>query len=365
MQHLRAVGDHAESYLVEAPVKKGKGKAARLDDGGFTMKDDEQRRVALPDDVLPSHPLDEVSYTELTSNKAEKPSLQPDMDPTLREVLEALDDEAYAVDDGTGTDGEDDFFGTIVKGGVRDEYDDEDEFWDEEDEGEEDGAVAGVTGGVRQLAVDDEDESLEARVARFKAAGGAGGASDDEDEFSEGGDTIAELKASSARRPPRRGASAAGSNFSMSSSAMFRNEGLRTLDDRFDEVSLAVWFDCFARRVLTLSRFLLLTDREDVRRGVRRQLGRTFRRRRRGTRRARRTSRGPRRDHGRVPLPLRSSRWQDATRSRPRYRHGRECWKARAYPSRVGELRSRRRGGGRGSGDGGEAVGEGEDLGGC
>jgi len=56
------------------------------------------------------------------------------------------------------------------------------------------------------------------------------------------GDTIAELVKSNARRPPRaRGGgggagSAMGSSFSMSSSAMFRNEGLRTLDDRFDQI---------------------------------------------------------------------------------------------------------------------------------
>jgi protein LTV1 len=230
MQHLRTVGGNAESYLVEAPTKKSKGKSGRLED--FTIKD-APAPVQLPEDALPSHPLDEMSYTEVTSGKAPTMGLQPDLDPSIREVLEALDDEAYAVDDGEGTDGEEDFFGSIMKGGEVHEG----EFWS--DDGEE---IEGVTSGVDKLDLNDgEGQTLEARVAKFKeAAGGAGGDSDDEDEYSEGGDTIADLKAASARRPPRRGASAAGSQFSMTSSAMFRNEGLRTLDDRFDQVRSAV-----------------------------------------------------------------------------------------------------------------------------
>ncbi|ORY46701.1 Low temperature viability protein-domain-containing protein [Leucosporidium creatinivorum] len=232
MQHLRTVGDHAESYLVEAPVsKKGKGKAARLDDGGFTMKDDAERGqpVDLPEDSLPSHPLDEASYLDITSNKAPTMGLQPDLDPRVREVLEALDDEAYAVDDGEGTDEEEDFFEGIMKGGEVEERD----VWEDDDEDVDD-----VTGGVSRLDVEDDDNlPLEARIARFKAQqGGRGADSDDEDDYSEGGDTIADLKAASARRPPRKGASMAGSQFSMTSSAMFRNEGLRTLDDRFDQI---------------------------------------------------------------------------------------------------------------------------------
>lgn len=235
MQHLRTVGDSAESYLVEAPVsKKGKAKAARLDDGGFTMKDEAERGqpVDLPEDSLPSHPLDETSYVDITSNKAPTMGLQPDLDPRVREVLEALDDEAYAVDDGEGTDEEEDFFEGIMKGGEVDERD----LWEDDD-----GEVDEVTGGVSRLDVEDDDNlPLEARIARFKAQqGGQGAGSDDEDDYSEGGDTIADLKAASARRPARKGASMAGSQFSMTSSAMFRNEGLRTLDDRFDQVSLA------------------------------------------------------------------------------------------------------------------------------
>lgn len=224
MQHLRPVGAEQNSYLVEAPTKKGKGKAFKHDD--FEIRD----AVQLPEDSLPSHPLDEISYTDITTGKAPTLGLQPDLDPSIREVLEALDDEAYAVDDGEGTDGEDDFWKDVVHGGEVEEGEEGD--WGEEEGDEEvDSDVEGL------------DDGLEARMARFKKSkAGQAANSDDEDDddddekMSEGGDTIAELRASNARRPPRKAASQSGSQFSMTSSAMFRNEGLRTLDDRFDQV---------------------------------------------------------------------------------------------------------------------------------
>lgn len=231
MQHLRTVGAEANSYLVEAaPAKKPKGKGKRTndqgDDEGVTFKP-----VAIPYDALPSHPLDEISYTELTSLQAPVPSLQPDLDPSIREVLEALDDEAYAVDDGEDSAGEDEFWANVIEGGEKDEYYDEEEEEDDEEEDEEE-------------HVDQENDDLEVRVARFKAsqrgaAAKLANSDNDEDEISEGGDTIADLRAASARRPPRATKAmsrSGGSQFSMTSSAMFRNEGLQTLDERFEKV---------------------------------------------------------------------------------------------------------------------------------
>ncbi|GAA5880401.1 hypothetical protein JCM1840_006204, partial [Sporobolomyces johnsonii] len=244
LQHLRSVGAAKDAYLVEAPTpknNKGKGKLKRADD--FVLDERPQRpspapaAFEMPEDALPSHPLDETSYTDLISAKAPIAGLQPDLDPSIREVLEALDDEAYALDDGEGTDEEDAFWEGVVTGGeVRRK---EEQYWSDEDEVND--AAKGV--GRLQLAPEGDDGGEWAAVKRFKAAQKAEGASDDEDEdeddfASEGGDTIAELMASSARRPARGGraaTSALGSSFSMSSSAMFRNEGLRTLDDRFDQ----------------------------------------------------------------------------------------------------------------------------------
>lgn len=213
LQHLRPVGAQ-DSFLIEAPTKKGKGKGRK-----------DEFEILLPEDALPSHPLDEISYTDITSGAAPVGGLQPDMDPKIREVLEALEDEAYAVDDGQGTDGEDDFWKDVVHGGEVDEDD-----WVEDDEDEDDEAGDVVDGA----------DGFEARVARFKAQAKAHGSDDEDDMDSEGGDTIAALRVSNAKRPPRKGQSAAGSQFSMTSSAMFRNEGLRTLDDRFDQVRLSI-----------------------------------------------------------------------------------------------------------------------------
>ncbi|CEQ42896.1 SPOSA6832_04766, partial [Sporobolomyces salmonicolor] len=244
LQHLRSVGAAQDAYLVEAPTaknNKGKGKGKRADD--FVLDERPPRSAPafeMPEDALPSHPLDETSYTDLISAKAPIAGLQPDLDPSIREVLEALDDEAYAVDDGEGTDEEDAFWEGVVTGGEVKRK--EEQYWSEEDEVSD--AAKGV--GKLHLAGGEEDGAGGewAAVKRFKAAQKAEGPSDDEDEdeddfASEGGDTIAELMASSARRPARGGraaASALGSSFSMSSSAMFRNEGLRTLDDRFDQI---------------------------------------------------------------------------------------------------------------------------------
>lgn len=236
MQHLRPVGAGGSSFLVETPSSssgpgvKGKGKAkARPTD--FSMKDD------MPEDALPSHPLDELSYTDITSAQAPTGGLQPDLDPSVREVLEALDDDAYAVDDGLGSDGEDEFWGSIVKSGERGEHEKVDWVTEEEEGVEKSGAA----------------KEEWAQVAKFKKDAIREAKEDDEDgserewgsdeEIDSGDDTIAELVKSSARRPPRKpSASQSGSQFSMTSSAMFRNEQLRTLDDRFDEVRLTSLF---------------------------------------------------------------------------------------------------------------------------
>lgn len=233
MQHLKPVGTEVNAYLVEAPLSgnaKGKGKSRAEREGGITIRD-----LDLPEDALPSHPLDEVTYDEITKSAGTTLGLRPDMSAGIRQVLEALDDEAYAVDDGAGTDGEDEFWGEVVQGGEVEEGDE----W-EEDVEESDLEIEEGEDQVGEMGQGEWDQ-----VKKFKAMKLANPAnSDDEEEESEGGDTIAELRAASARRPKRKLAanSVGGSQFSMTSSAMFRNEGLRTLDERFDQVCLVVCF---------------------------------------------------------------------------------------------------------------------------
>lgn len=230
MQHLRTVGTEASSYLVEAPTKKAKGKKAPEQDG--VQLREVKEKAQIPYDALPSHPDDEISYNDLTQIQAPLISLQPDLDPSIREVLEALEDEAYEIDEANeegGEEGVDDFWLDVVKGGEMEEGDYEE--WDDEEEEEDEDEMEDQVG-----------EGLEARIARFKASKKGkeviGDSDEEDDNISEGGDTIAALRVSNAKRPPRckAASSAGGSQFSMTSSAMFRNSGLQTLDEQFDQV---------------------------------------------------------------------------------------------------------------------------------
>ncbi|POY73776.1 hypothetical protein BMF94_3316 [Rhodotorula taiwanensis] len=280
LQHLRPVGGDAngnqkgavgDAFFIEAPDSKnskGKGKAKDRA-GGFELSEAalarhetastssgaaaaQQPSFEMPDDVLPSHPLDEVSYAELLGSRVEPSGLRPDLDPSVREVLEALDDDAYA--EGEEED-EDAFWDGVLSGGQVGAVEEQD--WeDEEDDGEVPTLVNGsaaasrtadaaVAEGVERLNLNDKDgDGTWAAVQQFKATQSGPGngshvGSDEEEYDSEGGDTIADLRSTLAKtkRPMRKASgSAMGSAFSMSSSSMFRNDGLRTLDDRFDQI---------------------------------------------------------------------------------------------------------------------------------
>jgi protein LTV1 len=197
MQHLRPTGGGSDAIFVEAPKRK-----------------QDKRALRLPIEVLPAAEDTERDYNELVGIPERPYGLQPDMDPRLREALEALEDEAF-VDDELMDDG-DGFFDALVAGG---EGEPDAEEWEDEEDGE-----AGA---------------YELEMERFEAPKGRPGASEDEGEDdsldfgSEAGDTIAALRASSARRPPRPPMSAMSG---MSASTMNRSVGLQNLDDQFDKV---------------------------------------------------------------------------------------------------------------------------------
>lgn len=192
MQHLRSTGAGVDAIFVEAPKKR------------------QQKRgeFKLPQEVLPAQEADERDYHELVGIPERPFGLQPDMDPRLREALEALEDEAYE----TFAEGEegDDFFGAVVD----DKEGGDDDQWEDEEEEETAGAY-------------------EIEVERFKAKRPPSDIDSDDDLDSEAGDTIAELRASAARRPPRPPASAMSG---MSAASMARSEGLQNLDDQFDKI---------------------------------------------------------------------------------------------------------------------------------
>ena len=236
MQHLKPIGlqeDGVESILIEAPsVQKGKTKAGKSQ-APIQLVDD------LPQEALPSKQELPRNYESQEAIPSSIAGFQPDMDPHLRQTLEALEDDAFA--DG---DLEDDFFGELIADGER-ASDEEPRFefseWGAE-EGEEDG-----TPHSEEEEVDSED--WQAAVRRFKQTqqSRSDGADPDTDRYSEGGDTVGSIPQFSVigGKKRRKGSSEA-SGYSMSSSSMFRNAGLTMIDEQFDQVRRSASRRCFS-----------------------------------------------------------------------------------------------------------------------
>ncbi|CBQ68111.1 related to LTV1-low-temperature viability protein [Sporisorium reilianum SRZ2] len=275
MQHLRPIKDDenvkrggenvdetVDTILVSASAG-GKGKGKGKDSFALKESDNEGKTgLNLPASVLPSQKEMPFSFT---SHLAIEPSLQgfqPDMDPHLRQALEALDDEAFVDDDL-----DDDFFGEVVQDGEWDGIVRDDDAWREQaPEGDE--AIWADPAARAQTELEqhgEENMSLEARVALFKKQQAQArtakpasddGAEDDEDRdqlaslrggsragtmYTAGGSAIGKKgrpgalarRAASTKAPSIGGGSTA---WSMSSSAMFRNKGLSDLDDRFAQL---------------------------------------------------------------------------------------------------------------------------------
>jgi protein LTV1 len=225
MQHLRPVGEKEEGFesvLVEAPKRRTTSK--RSSELPISLHN-------LPPEAFPSAselPRDFESQAAVQSSIS---GLQPDMDPHLRQTLEALDDDAYVDDDL-----DDDFFGELTKDGERDASEPFDyEF--REDDFPTDGTDAS---GVHERDGGGE-AGWEARFALFKKEQQDRKMTNASlsDSGSESGDTVGPMAEFSTRggRCRRRETSDA-SDFSMSSASIFRSDGLRDLDDRFDQVSI-------------------------------------------------------------------------------------------------------------------------------
>ncbi|KAJ1720662.1 Protein ltv1, partial [Coemansia erecta] len=188
-KHLRPVGSGG-GVILEAPGRKEKTLGIQILDG------DAEGDGLLPAEVLPSsHRMDIKSEAFPTGP-------QPFMDRNLREVLEALDEEEEV--DGF----DDDFLDKLNSD--QPPSDAEDEEYDDEDGFNDDG--------------DDEDfdpDDVFAQVRRMKARQlqQQQYESDEDMSGSEAG-----------------GARTTSTGFSMSSSAMFRNDKLTLLDEHFDKI---------------------------------------------------------------------------------------------------------------------------------
>ena len=220
MQHLKPVGlqeDGVQSILIEAPsVQKGKGKAGRAQ-APIHLLDD------LPKEVLPSEQELPRNYESQEAIPSSIAGFQPDMDPHLRQALEALEDDAFV--DG---DLEEDFFGELLGDGER---------GSDEDPGFEFSEWGAGEGEEEEEEVGPED--WHAAVKRFKHPRQSipDDAGSDVDRYSEGGDTVNSIpRFSVIGGKKRRKGSSDVSGYSMSSSSMFRNAGLTMIDDQFDQV---------------------------------------------------------------------------------------------------------------------------------
>jgi len=226
MQHLRTVGvqdNDVASIMIEAPILKNKGKEKQKDD------------LFIPQEALPSAselPRNHESQQAVPESIA---GFQPDMDPHLRQVLEALEDDAF-VDDNLA----DDFFSELVDGGERGPEQIYFDFDEDDIDNSRDRSYLEDKYDILPSELDWEE-----RFAQFKRTQSREEVNiTSDDEFaSEGGDTIGELPTISVlggKGKKRRKGSSDASGYTMSSLSMHRNKALQTLDERFDWV-------CFCR----------------------------------------------------------------------------------------------------------------------
>ena len=166
---------------------------------------------------------------------------QPDMDPDLREVLEALEDEVPQSTSDSSANEEDpeDIFAELIKGGEVEENNVDEDGYDTDDT---------IKGGHERDITGSEylNEMAQFKIPTKKPQDDTDSLFGGETEsmFSRTSTSANTHRTSKQRRKRRQrlgGAySEAGTDFSMTSSSNYRNEGLTMLDDRFDKVRLPV-----------------------------------------------------------------------------------------------------------------------------
>lgn len=274
MQHLRDLGGGSgDSHFLEAiPIRdqrggKGKGKAKpiRLEDAlAQASLDDEEDEAPSLVDAYSSYTASASKDRQLERQQDvpdEIAGFQPDMDPRLREVLEALNDDAY-VEDGD----EDDIFGSLGRDGKNGElsldefqydYGEDDEGW-ESDVTEKaptqpfvsEAPLSEPTPSNNEFSVQDAEAAVAADgdwlrdFAKYKrdtasakkaappAAASIVAASAVQDQAP----SLYTLNGTPLRQKRRKGALTNPSAYSMTSSSLARTDGLQLLDARFDKV---------------------------------------------------------------------------------------------------------------------------------
>lgn len=247
---MRETGDSTEGVFIEAPLEqKGKGKGKGKQQSLADALRDAPAEELIPKELRPSDTLIKRSYQDQQDVPDALAGFQPDMDPRLREVLEALEDEAYVDDD-------EDIFGELTEGGEATAVEFENAFFDEEEEEEEEGWESDATAKPERHQKPAVTSTVEAgntapvegdawmhEFSKFKKAEKrmkkpADDASSMADTISFGGSSLGETMSMSGRtRRRHKKAGTESSGYSMTSSSLFRTEGLTTLDARFDKVT--------------------------------------------------------------------------------------------------------------------------------
>ncbi|ORY71654.1 Low temperature viability protein [Pseudomassariella vexata] len=256
MQHLRDLGTGTgggDVVFVEADVAKDKGKGKQKQSLEDALRQidlesaDAKKRELLDEDFLPSKNLQRLTY----QNQQEIPDIirgfQPDMDPSLREVLEALEDEAYVDEE------DDDIFQQLTKEGRELEDFEFGQF--EDDDGWESDATAKPTNEFN-------DGNNDSRVPDLVSVPGAEEAEEEADQVgwlddfkkfkqdqktgrkplgatpsqSDLQSSLMTTTTNGGRTKRRKGAMTSQSGYSMTSSSLVRTEQLGILDARFDKI---------------------------------------------------------------------------------------------------------------------------------
>ncbi|KAL2268678.1 hypothetical protein VTJ83DRAFT_3524 [Remersonia thermophila] len=273
MQHLRELGTGSgEAVFIESTAsananRKKANKGQSLEEALRQLDLKNQSEDLLDESILPNKNLQRLSYQAQQDVPDAIAGFQPDMDPRLREVLEALEDDAY-VDDEAG----EDIFEELAKDArelSQDEFEEAyDDFFDEEDEdaGYESDRTVKASGAQQQEPRQaSQDESAAAQSS--KDAGPAGdeeqppaaeaGSGDWMEEFkkfqsdqkkaagskkpdraapSEMQGSIWTTTTNGGRRKVRKGALTNPSAYSMTSSSLVRTEQMSILDARFEKL---------------------------------------------------------------------------------------------------------------------------------
>ncbi|CCF59763.1 hypothetical protein KAFR_0H03530 [Kazachstania africana CBS 2517] len=258
-QHLRPMGVNADSVFIPAKAETAGGKKKNIDDL-FVEPEYKETDGVKPKSVFVRGVADPEYLKHQQDVSEDITGFRPNMDPALREVLEALEDDAYVVNDdivvaskkpadAEEEEDEDDVFAELLQGGEVADEDEVDE-WDIDNfEDYEDETYLKEMEQFDNLENLDDLQNIDyqADVRRFQMQSKGDMDLQSENEFNdeeeeEENDMLGELptiktnQKSKKKQRRKKGAMSDISGFSMSSSAIARTETMTVLDDHYDQI---------------------------------------------------------------------------------------------------------------------------------